>query len=171
MQLKSLVETGRHDLIYFSANPLALCSGSSSGWLLSWQQKDCSSSRPHIYTPYHREPERDSVSKNSQQKSLWTKIISCSVAKSCLTLWPHGLQHTRLPCPSLSPGACLNSCPWIGDAIQPSHPLSSPSPPALSLSQHQDLFQWVGSLHQMAKGLEPYLQHQSFQWVFRVDFL
>ena len=55
----------------------------------------------------------------------------------------------------------------IGDAIQPSHPLSSPSPPALNLSQHQGLFQWVGSSHQVAKVLELQLQHQSFQWIFR----
>ena len=54
---------------------------------------------------------------------------------------------------------------WVGDAIQPSHPLSSPSPPALNLSQHQGLSQWVGSLHQMAKLLQPQLQHQSFQWL------
>ena len=53
---------------------------------------------------------------------------------------------------------------WIGDAIQPSHPLSSPSPPALNLSQHQGLFQWVSSLHQVAKVLELQLQYQSFQW-------
>ena len=51
----------------------------------------------------------------------------------------------------------------VGDAIQPSHPLSSPSPPTFNLSQHQDLFQWVSSSHQLAKVLE--LQHQSFQWV------
>ena len=50
---------------------------------------------------------------------------------------------------------------WVGDAIQPSHPLSLPSPPALNLSHHQGLFQWVSPLHQMAKVLE--LQHQSFQ--------
>ena len=55
------------------------------------------------------------------------------------SLWSHELQHTRLPCPSLSPGVCSNSWPWIGDAIQPSHPLSPPSPHALSLSQHQGL--------------------------------
>ena len=55
---------------------------------------------------------------------------------------------------------------WVGDAIQPSHPLSSPSP-AFSLSQHQGLFPWVSSLHQVAKVLE----HQSFQWIFRTDFL
>ena len=58
----------------------------------------------------------------------------------------------------------------VSDAIQPSHPLSSASP-ALSLSQHQGLFQWVCSLHQVAKVLELQLQHQSFQWIFRVDFL
>ena len=60
---------------------------------------------------------------------------------------------------------------WVGDAIQPSHPLSPPSSPALSLSQHQGLSQWVTSLHQVAKVLELQLQHQSFQWIVRVDFL
>ena len=56
----------------------------------------------------------------------------------------------------------------VGDAIQPSYPLPSPSPPAPSSSQHQSLFQWVSSLHQVAKGLEFQLQHQSFQWTFRM---
>ena len=60
---------------------------------------------------------------------------------------------------------------WVGDAIQPSHPLSSPSPPALILSQHQGLFQWVSSSHQEAKVLEFQLQHQSFQWTLRTDLL
>ena len=60
---------------------------------------------------------------------------------------------------------------WVGDAIQPSHPLLSPSPPAFNLSQHQGLFKWVSSSHQVAKALEFQLQHQSFQWTFRVDFL
>ena len=59
---------------------------------------------------------------------------------------------------------------WVGDAIQPSHPLSSPSP-AFNLTQHQGLFQWVGSSHQVAKVLELQLQCQSFQWIFRTDFL
>ena len=61
---------------------------------------------------------------------------------------------------------------WVSDAIQPYHPLSSPFPPAFNLSQHQGVFQWVGSLHLMAKVLE--LQHQSFQWgliSFRVDWV
>ena len=55
---------------------------------------------------------------------------------------------------------------WVSDAIQPSHPLSSPSPPAFSLSQHQGLFRWVSSSHHMARGLEFQPQHQSFQWIF-----
>ena len=60
---------------------------------------------------------------------------------------------------------------WVGDAIQPSHPLSSSSSPALNLSQHQGLFQWVSSSHQVAKVLEFQLQHQSFWWIFRTDLL
>ena len=60
---------------------------------------------------------------------------------------------------------------WVSDAIQPSHPLSSPSPPAFNLSHHQGLFKWVSSLHQVAKVLEFQLQHQPFQWIFRTDFL
>ena len=59
----------------------------------------------------------------------------------------------------------------VSDAIQPSHPLSSLSPPALNLSQHQGLFKWVSSSHQVAKVQEFQLQHQSFQWIFRTDFL
>ena len=60
---------------------------------------------------------------------------------------------------------------WVGEAIQPSHPLSSPSPPAFSLSQHQSLFKQVRSSHRLAKILEFKLQHQSFQWISRTDFL
>ena len=60
---------------------------------------------------------------------------------------------------------------WVGDAIKPSHPLSSPSPPAFNLSKHQGLFKWLSCLHQVAKVLEFQFQHQSFQWIFRTDFL
>ena len=59
----------------------------------------------------------------------------------------------------------------VGDAIQTSHPLSSPSPPVPSLSQHQCLFQWVRTSHEVAKVLEFQFQHQSFQWIFNTDFL
>ena len=58
----------------------------------------------------------------------------------------------------------------VNDAIKPSHPRSSPSPPPFSLSQHQGLFHWVSSLHQVAKGLEFQLQLQSFQWIFRTEY-
>ena len=85
-----------------------------------------------------------------------------------MTPW---LQHARPPCPSPTPGFTQTHVHRVGDAIQPSHPLSSPSPPALNLSQHQGLFNWVSSLHQVAKVLELQLQHQSFQWIFRPDFL
>ena len=60
---------------------------------------------------------------------------------------------------------------WVGDAIQPSYPLFSPSPPVLNLSQNQSLFKWVSSSHQATKVLEFQLQHQSFQWTPRTDLL
>ena len=59
----------------------------------------------------------------------------------------------------------------VHDTIKPTHPLLSPSPPAFNLSQQQGLLQWVSSSHQVAKVRELQLQHQSFQWVFRTDFL
>ena len=58
---------------------------------------------------------------------------------------------------------------WVGDAIQPSHPLSSPSAPAPNPTQHQGLFQWLNSSHEVAEVLEFQLQHQSFQWTPRTD--
>ena len=60
---------------------------------------------------------------------------------------------------------------WVTDSIQPSRPQLSHSPPAFNLSQHQGIFQWVSSLHQAAKVLQLQLLHQSFQWIFRIDFL
>ena len=95
--------------------------------------------------------------------------FSCSVVSN--SLWPHGLQHARTPCPSPIPIVYPKYVHWVGDAIQPSHPLSYPSPPALNLSQHQGLFKWVNSLHQMAKVSEFQLQHQPFQWTPRTDLL
>ena len=69
--------------------------------------------------------------------------FSCSVMSD--SLWPHGLQYTRLLYPSPTPRAWLG-VHWVNDAIQPSHPLPSPSPPAFNLSQHQGLFQWAKCL-------------------------
>ena len=87
------------------------------------------------------------------------------------SLRPHGLQHARPPRPSPPPRAYSNSCPssqWCHPTISP---LSSPSPPAFNLSQHQGLSKWVSCSHQVAKVLEFQLQHQSFQWIFRTDLL
>ena len=67
------------------------------------------------------------------------------------SLQPRGLQHARPPYTSPSPGICSTHVQWVGDAIQPSHLLSSPYPPALNLSQQQGLFQWAGSSHQTIK--------------------
>ena len=103
----------------------------------------------------------------SELKNIWTVVLlfscvwlcnpmNCSMpGSSVLSL----LEFTRV------------HVYWIGDAIQPSHPLLPPSPSAFHLSHRQGLFQWASSLHQVAKVLELQLQHQSFQWIFRVDFL
>ena len=79
----------------------------------------------------------------------WTRLkrlsTTVSVQFSCLvvsdSLRPHGLQHTRRPCPSPAPGVASIHVHRVSDAIQPSHPLSSPSLPDFNLSQHQELFQ------------------------------
>ena len=108
-----------------------------------------------------------------QMAGTWKECIqfnSVQFSRSVLSnsLQPHEPQHTRPPCLSPTPRVYPNSCPsswWC-------HPtISSPSPPALNLSQHQGLFKWVSSSHQVAKLLEFYLQHQSFQWTPRTDFL
>ena len=76
-----------------------------------------------------------------------------------------------LPVHHQLPGSTQIHVHRVSDVIQPSHPLSFPSPPAPNPSQHQGLFQWVNSLHEVAKVLEFQLQHQSFQWTPRTDFL
>ena len=91
-------------------------------------------------------------------------------AQSCPTLCaPMDCSTPGLPVHHQLPEFTQTHVHRISDAIQSSHPLSSPSPPDFNLSQHQGLFQWVSSLHQVAKVLE--FQHQSFQWIFRTDFL
>ena len=99
-----------------------------------------------------------------------------SIAQSCPTLCdPMNCSTPGLPVHHQLPESTQTHVHWVGDAIQPSHPLSSPSP-ALNLSQHQGLFHWVSSSHEVAKVLEFPLQHQSFQWtprtdLFRMDWL
>ena len=92
----------------------------------------------------------------------WESVSS--VAQSCLTLCePMNRSTPGLPVHHKLPEFTQTHAHRVGDAIQPSHPLSSPSPPAPSPSQHQGLFQGVSSSHEVAKVLEFQLQHQSFQ--------
>ena len=87
------------------------------------------------------------------------------------SLWSHGLQHASLPCSSLSPGVCSNSCPlswWCHPTILSCHPLLLlPS----IFPNIRVFFNELALLYQVVKELELQLQHQSFQWIFRVDFL
>ena len=96
----------------------------------------------------------------------------CSVATSCPTLC-YTMDCGRPGFPVLH---CLLRLAqihlhWVSDSIQPTYPLLPTSPPVLNLSQHESLFQGVGSSHQVAKMLDLQLQHQSFQWIFMVDSL
>ena len=95
-----------------------------------------------------------------------------SVTHSCPTLCnPMNHKMPGLAVHHQLPESTQTHAHWVRDAIQPSYPLSSPSPPALNLSQHQGLFKWVSSSHQVAKVFEFQLQHQSFQRTPRTDLL
>ena len=95
---------------------------------------------------------------------VWQSVQSLRHVRLCNPSTPGFPVHHQLP------ELAQTRVHWVGDAIQPSYPLSSPFPPVLSLCQHQGLFKWVNSLHQVAKMLEFQLQHQYFQWTFRIDF-
>jgi len=95
-----------------------------------------------------------------------------SVTQLCPTLCdPMNCGRSGLPVYNQLPEFTQIHIHRVGDAIQPSHPLSSPSPPAFNLSQHQGLFKWISSSYQVAKVLEVQLQDQSFQWIPRTDLL
>ena len=103
----------------------------------------------------------------------YTKDMGCcSVTKLPLTLCdPMNCNTPGLSVHHYLPKFAQTHVHWVSDAVQPFHHLWSPSSPAFDLSQHQSLFQWVGSSHQVAKVLELQLQHQCFQWIFTIDFL
>ena len=105
----------------------------------------------------------------SKRKTTFTSIeCCCSVARSCSTLCdPMDCSTPGFPVLHYLPEFAQTHVHWVSDAIQPSHPLSSPSLPAFSLSQPHGLFQWVSSSYQVAKVLDP--QNQSFQWILKVD--
>ena len=87
------------------------------------------------------------------------------------SLQPHESQHARPPCPSPNPGVNSDSSLSSQWCYTASHPLLSPSPPAPNPPHNQSLFQWVNSLHEVAKGLEFQPQHQYFQWTPRTGLL
>ena len=102
--------------------------------------------------------------------------IQFSLSVMSKSLWSHEPQHAGLPVHHQLLETTQTHVHWVGDAIQPSHPLSSPSPPALNLSQHQGLFQWVSSSHQVAKvfsfsfNISPSKEHPGLI-SFRMDWL
>ena len=103
----------------------------------------------------------------------WTGMDEFNFQFSCSVVSDSAMDHTTpgLPVHHQLPDFTQTHVHWVGDVIQPSLPLSSSSPPAFNLSQHQSLFQWISSSHQVAKVLELQLQDQPFQWIFRTDFL
>ena len=113
-----------------------------------------------------------------KQDSVWKPLFFLhsvqfsSVAQLCPTLCnPVNRSTPGLSVHHQLPEFTQTHVHWVGDAIQPSHPLSSPSPPAPNPSQHQSLFQWINSSHEVAKVLEFQLQHHSFQRTPRTDLL
>ena len=126
-----------------------------------------------VFTQFHRDGR---IFSESWDLSLWlfslNRVQFSSVTQSCPALCdPMDHSTPGLPVHHQLLEFTQTHVHWVGDAIQPSHPLSSPSPPALNLSQHQGLFKWVGSSHQVSRVLEFQLQHQSFQWTLRTDLL
>ena len=116
----------------------------------------------------------------SGYKTLCTIIHSLSFSSVYFTSVPQLCPTLCDPVDSSTPGLPVHHqlleftqthAHWVSDTIQPSHPLSSPSPLTFNLSQYQGHLKWVSSLHHVAKVLEFQLQHQSFQWIFRIDLL
>jgi len=122
---------------------------------------------PHLCNIVRRLAEEPFVTSHHYRAS----VQFSSVVQLYPTLWdPLDCSMPGLPAHHQLPVFTQTHVHWVGDAIQPFHHLSSPSL-TFNLSQHQGLLQWVSSLHQVAKVLEFQLQHQSFQWIFRTDFL
>ena len=108
----------------------------------------------------------------SQEKPNISSVQFSSVAQWCLTLCdPMNCSTPGLPVCHQLLEFTQTHVHWVGDAIQPSHPLSSPFPPAPNPSQHQRLFQWVNSSHEVAKVLEFQLPHHSVQTTPKADLL
>ena len=154
-----------------------------------WNYPGCYVARSHLMGPWWIIISLEMLGQKNSQNSQWfcraakirnlshqgrpIKLFQFNSVQSLSrpTLRPMNHSTPGLPVHHQLPEFTQTHVHWVSDAIQPSHPLSSPCPPALNLSQHQALFKWVSSLHQVAKLLQFQLQHQSFQWIFRTDFL
>ena len=145
-------------------------------------------------TLYRRQESRPSPQKKKCKKAKWLSEEALQIAVKGREVKSKGEKERPIQFSSVTQ-SCPNLCDpmthstpglpvhhqlleltqthvhWVSDAIQPSHPLSSPSPPAPNLSQDQCIFQWVNSSHEVAKVLEFQLQHQSFKRTPRTDFL
>ena len=122
--------------------------------------------------PSDRNSRRKKINKRIEREELKDTTSVSSVTQSCPTFCnPIDCNMPGFPVHHELPELAQTHVHWVGDAIQPSHTLPPSSPFAFNLSQHQGLFQWVGSWHQVARGLELQLQHQSFQWTPRTDLL
>ena len=120
--------------------------------------------RSHPCLSYHLHRQEDSLS--------LAPPCCCSAAQLYPTLHsPMTCSTPGFPVLHYLPEFVQTHVHWVGDAIQPSNSQSSPSPPAFDLSQHQGLFQWIGSSHQMVKVLELQFQYQAFQWILGLTAL
>ena len=122
------------------------------------------------------EKNRTTIKNKQTYKSILVRSVHCFSSVqllSCVRIFatPWTAACLGLPVHHQLPEFTQTHVHWVSDTIQQSHPLSSLSPPAFNLFQHQGLFKWVSSSHQVAKVLEFQLQHQSFQWIFRTDLL
>ena len=145
----------------------------TSDWVEFWSQ-----SLPCLGFPLHPgRSGRNQPPMEASSQAFWgisptqSQCCPCSVTQSRPTLCALMDCTPGFPVLHHLPNLAQTHVHWVRDAIQPSHPLSSPSPPPFNLSQHQGLFHWVSSSYQVAKVLEFQLQYQPFQWIFRVYFL
>ena len=157
---KSIDQWAKNDSLFCWVCPVGRYWAEYLAWIISFNFHDNLVTHYNVYTIQTRE------------FFGFQFLLLFSVAQLCPTLCDL-VDCSMLGFPVLHylPKFAQTHVHWIGDSIQSSHPLSPSSSPALDLSQHQGLFQWASSSHQVANVLELQLQHQSFQWIFRVDFI
>ena len=131
-------------------------------WVIQFRTEWTSEQRKKIISLDRGITMAKGVNSSRKYDSISVQFSRSVVSDSVTPGLPVHHQHTEL---------AQTHVHQVGDSIQPSHPLSYSPLPAFNLSQHQSLFQWVSSSHQVAKVLEFQLQHQSFQRIFRTDFL